>query len=45
MYMQLYYRYLTTVHSSLLPHKYGMFCPTKYLTAKDNLYTAILWNM
>lgn len=45
MYMQLYYIYLTTLHSSLLPHKYGMFCPLKIFTAKDNLHAAIFtWN-
>lgn len=42
MYMKLYYRYLTTVDTSHLPHKYGMFCPMKHLIAKDNLYAAIL---
>ena len=45
MYMQLYYIYLTTLHFSFLPHKYGMFCPMKIFTAKDNLCAAIFtWN-
>jgi len=45
MYTRLYYIYLTTLHSSLLPHKYGMFYPMKIFTAKDNLPAAIFtWN-
>jgi len=43
MYMQLYYIYLTTLHSTQIWNV--LFCPMKIFTSKDKLHAAIFtWN-